>query len=473
MEEWIRKILESEKKKREKPLEVKRVKDNYYLYVSTTRWDKKEKKRKKVSRYIGKITRNGITESNTNKNNIRSIFEYGNAKLLYNLLHELINPLKENFPNHYREIIAMSIIKVINQTPLRLMKTRWEKLYLLNEINASLSPNTVSQKIKEIGSDLNAQKVFFDYLLSKSRYLIFDLSSIVSHSENLRYAEKGYNSEHHYLNQINFALIFSFDKNIPVMIKVLPGSVRDIKSFKYILKDINLKDSTLVLDRGFASYYMPDLLNEKSIKYILPLRRNFEIIDYEINMESCFTYNGRGIYWGRKNINNHFLYLFEDVKLRAEEETVFIEMLNKGLKKYESLSIEKKKFGRVAIISNIFDDGKNIYNTYKEREEVEIAFDSLKNELENDKTYLSDDDSVRGYFFISLISLYLYFKVLNLIREKGYTGKISVNELLFELSKIYLIYYNDNRNRLSIITKRVEKLDKLFNLNLFPKELMS
>ena len=71
--------------------------------------------------------------------------------------------------------------------------------------------------------------------------MLFDLSSIVSHSENLKLAEKGYNAEHLYLRQINFALIFSSEHNVPVMIKAIPGSIRDIKSFKHIVKSMGIK----------------------------------------------------------------------------------------------------------------------------------------------------------------------------------------------------------------------------------------
>ena len=60
----------------------------------------------------------------------------------------------------------------------------------------------------------------------------------------------------------------------------------------------------------------------------------------------------------------------------------------------------------------------------------------MKNKLENDKSYLSDDDAVKGYFFISL---YVYSKILEILREKGLAGKISVNEVLFELSKVHMI----------------------------------
>ena len=100
---------------------------------------------------------------------------------------------------------------------------------------------------------------------------------------------------------------------------------------------------------------------------------------------------------------------------------------------------ERKKFGKIAILSNIDGSGQEVYLLYKQRESVEVAFDAMKNELENDKTYLSDDDAVRGYFFISFISLYIYFRILDMLRQKNLIGKISPNEVLFELSKVYLI----------------------------------
>ena len=49
MEKWIERTLKAERKKRKIPLEVNILNKNHYLYQSTTRWDKDEKKIKKVS----------------------------------------------------------------------------------------------------------------------------------------------------------------------------------------------------------------------------------------------------------------------------------------------------------------------------------------------------------------------------------------------------------------------------------------
>jgi transposase len=74
------------------------------------------------------------------------------------------------------------------------------------------------------------------------------------------------------------------------------------------------------------------------------------------------------------------------------------------------------KFGKILIRSNVEDNPYAIYSLYKQREEIEQAFDAMKNELENDKSYLSDDDSLRGYFFVSFPSLYMYYSIFVLIR---------------------------------------------------------
>ena len=474
METWIKRIYEEEKKKRKGlPLEIKKIGSNYYLYKSTTVWDKIKKKRKKVSVYLAKITKQGVVEKTKRVSAVRSIFEYGNAKLLITLAQEIYPWLEENFPDDCNEILAMSIVKLIQHSPLKSIKSRWEKLYLSNEFDAALSPNTISEKLRRIGSDWVSQKRFFEQLLIDSKVLAFDMSSIFSYSENLQLAEKGHNTDHLYLKQINFVLFFSQDKKIPVYLKPLPGSIRDIKSLKAAIDEVPLKDSTLVLDRGFALYSLADLFAEKRLKFVLPLRRNFKIIDYDLPLKKSFVYGERGINWGKKKVDGGILYLFEDVKLRAEEETTFITLIAEDKRKERDLRKEKKKFGKIAILSNIDDDGEKVYMIYKQREEIETAFDAMKNEMENDKTYLSDDDAVRGYFFISFISLYLYYCLLEILRKNDLVGKISVNDLLFELSKVYLVQHEDGKQKLSEIPKKVLELERIFDFDLFPKVLRS
>ena len=130
------------------------------------------------------------------------------------------------------------------------------------------------------------------------------------------------------------------------------------------------------------------------------------------------------------------------------------------------------KFGKISILSNLKDDPQIIYNLYKQREEIEQAFDAMKNELENDKSYLNDDDSLRGYFFVSFLSLYMYYSIFVLIRAADLTNKLSVKDVLLKFSKVYKIV-GEKKESLSEIPSSVEKIDMLLGTNIFPKRLGS
>ena len=200
--------------------------NSYYLYKDTTKWDSEwdseKKKRIRVSEYIGRIDENGLVERNH-----RSIYEFGNSELLLSMADNIIPELKRCFPDYWKEILAMSMVRTHDPMPIRYMKSAWEKFYASSQIDASLSGNTISERLRDIGSNIVAQEQFFKSLAINGDRILFDLSSIFSRSENINLAEKGHNPKHLHIDQVNFALIFSGKRHIPVILEVLPGSVRD------------------------------------------------------------------------------------------------------------------------------------------------------------------------------------------------------------------------------------------------------
>jgi transposase len=293
--------------------------------------------------------------------------------------------------------------------------------------------------------------------------VFIDLSSIFSESVNLRLAEKGYNKDHLNLKQVNFALLFT---DGPVMLKTVPGSVRDVKYFSSVLDEFDLRSCTVVTDRGFLSMDNMKRMKEMGVGFVQPLRRNSRLIDYTLPMEGRFVYHHRGIRWGKKEVDEGmYLYLFEDVKLRGEEHSNIIEMAVNGA----DVEIDENMLGKIPIMSSVDIDGERVYLLYKQREEIEQAFDVMKDELENDKSYLSDDYALRGYFFISFVSLYLYYAALNTLRRNGLVGNISVNELLFELSRVFMVKYSDGSTGLSEVPKKVERLVQRLGIHILPK----
>ena len=69
--------------------------------------------------------------------------------------------------------------------------------------------------------------------------------------------------------------------------------------------------------------------------------------------------------------------------------------------------------------------------------------------------------------FISFISLYLYCKILKNFERKNLIGKLSVNEVLLEFSKVYEVHIGEKK-KLTEIPSKVEKLPKLFGSEYIP-----
>ena len=446
------------------PVEVKQIGNSYYLYRDTTRWDREKKKRVRVSEYLGRINEHGLVEKNR-----RSIYEFGNSELLLSVSEDIVPELKRRFPGHWKEILAMSMVRAQDPSPIRYMKSAWEKLYASTQIDASLSENTISDKLRIIGSDVVAQTGFFQSLTTNGDKVLFDLSSIFSRLENINLADKGHNPKHLHLDQINFALVFSGKRHRPLILEVLPGSVRDYKAFDSIMDRYDIRECIIVADRGLASYEMPE---KKGVYLVVAIKRNFKVIDFDMNLDRSFIYSKRGILSGMKDLGGKYLYMYEDTSLRAEEETSITRKIEEGELKQSDLTDERNKLGKFAILSNLRSDPKEIYELYKSRDEVEVAFDAMKNELENDKAYLHTTDGLRGYFFVSFISLYMYFSILEMLKEKDLSHKISVKEVLFELSKIYVIA-DGARRSLAEIPDKSQKIADAFGLKLYPKILRS
>jgi len=110
----------------------------------------------------------------------------------------------------------------------------------------------------------------FQCLSSQLGRLIYGLSFIFSSSDTVNLVEFGYNAEGVWLPQVNIALFSAMDAGLPVMIRALPGSVRDVSTLVGSLAEIAAPGGILVLDRGFVSEKNERALIEGKIPFVLP-----------------------------------------------------------------------------------------------------------------------------------------------------------------------------------------------------------
>lgn len=453
-----------------KGVEIKKIGNRSYAYRVTTIWDKERKKRRKISKYLGKWVDGKIVKVADRRP--RGVYELGNIALLWAAVEEsgLDRLLERFFPEDRDEILLLSLNRVINPQPLKSVRSWYEKTYLVKMIRPAASPKSLSACLSRIGADRIAQRDFFNALIAADEKLVYDTSAIFSYSKSLNLAELGHNKDELLIPQINILLAVSKVRRMPCYIRLVPGSVVDVKTLRVFIEEIRDRGAFVILDKGFVDRCNFELLGSANFNFILALRRNSRLIDYRKRMSGWFIFRKRTIKYASYRRGPFHVYLFEDILLGATEENEFYNLKAHGV----PATFHREWAGKIALVSNVRLRPQEAYLLYKSRGEIEKAFNVFKNMLQVDTPYLRSEESLRGYVFVAFISLFLYYHLLKRLTELGLNRKMSVRDVLLELSKVYTIEVAQ-RDVLSEVPKKAKSLVESLGLelDLFPKLVRS
>ena len=123
---------------------------------------------------------------------------------------------------------------------------------------ALVSESSVHAFVARVGADVARREAFQEHWVGLHKggsAVVYDTTSVSSHSPALELAEWGYNRDDESLPQVNFSLAATPD-GMPLFYRVLPGSVPDVRTVAATLgiaRDYGVGRLSLSLDRGFYS----------------------------------------------------------------------------------------------------------------------------------------------------------------------------------------------------------------------------
>ncbi len=455
--EWVRKIV-GEKK----GIEIKEQGGRYYAYEARGFWDKERKRPAKTSRYLGAVKECGIKAPFEPA--LNGIYEYGHVRLAWHAMEKggLIRSLKKIFPVDWESIAVFALNRLIDPRPIKSIGEWQEKTYLARKCGM-ITPKKMSRVLETIGLSWKSQLEFFATLKRDGEKILYDGSVIFSSSGENPILETGYNKDHLLLPKANIVLAFSHERFLPVFMRVIPGSVHEIKTIEILSDDLG-SDIILVMDRGFNSKTVRKKISLKS-SFIMPLKRNSKLIDYARQPDSYFVYRDRPIKCTSYKADGYVIYLYEDVMMKAGEEKTYLLLRHRGKKR----KFHAEQAGKIALISNRTFSPKDAFEMWKSRDSVEKSFNVLQNMLDTDRPYVRREETFRGYLFASFIGLAAYYLVMKMLKDAGINDKVSVSDALLELSKIYVVDMG-KKELLSERTKSSRELaEKLGLANLYTK----
>jgi hypothetical protein len=472
---------------------IKCIKGLYYKYEVHYRYDPQKKRSvTKSIHLLGKITqKEGFVPSAKNK--LREECErppkvdiktYGIYALFETLLAEEIISLQTIFgKDNADKLLSFAMMRCAYQTPIKRLayyhshdfcSEFWSKESLLSD-------KVITTFLKNIGESRELVLRWMRSLLpgnaaNTENFVLMDSTHIMSAAEGLGVNVPGYNPSFDFGKQIRLMYIFSQSFKKPIYYRLINGNIPDISSVVKCINEAGVQNITLVADKGFYSNSNLNALEEKGIPYIIPLHRNNSLIDYTPLLQADFKrlnqhffYQKRVIWYYTYTIDGRKYVTFLDEKLRLEEEQDYLQRLDEEQEGYnkEEYFAKLHKFGTLTIAysSEKEQSAEQLYGIYKQRNEIEVIFDSYKNFLAADKMYMQNRYVLEGWLFVNFIAMLAYYKLFDKLRSAELLAKISPKDVIEFCKSVYQTRIRGTWYR-SEISSKTKKIFKKIGLGL-------
>ena len=385
--------------------------------------------------------------------------EYGSSFLLNHISPDIVNELKKRFPE-WKEVFAFACMRLMHRSPIKNVEFHHISSFLSEMLDeADVSPDALGPMLRRIGTDRKAMVDFMRSLIKDDRYMAVDLTHVLSMSEGIISSTLGHNSRKEYLPQIQLLFLFSLDREMPAYFRIMHGSINSVASLKLSMGDSGAGNIVLVSDTGFYSKLNVRALESMGVFYIIPLKRSLRLIDYSGDGEKHFMFQDHPIFYRKYQSNGHTMYTFRNDFLKAEEEKGFLARSGSPAR-FRAL---RDRMGTISVITNLKVSGEIVYGMLKSRTDIEQSYDTFKNTIYVDRTYMRDDQQVQGWIFVNFIALLMHYRIYALMRSKDLIRKYSPEDVLEHLGRVFMLKVGGGAWKISEVPKKsravIEGLD--------------
>ncbi|MDP2644326.1 MAG: IS1634 family transposase [Desulfobacterales bacterium] len=507
-----------------------------YAYESLSYWDKEKKQSRAKRRCIGRVDpetkeiiptrKRGAAGDSGDQDNLHkrgpvpienAARSFYGAAYLFDTIGEnlgIIADLKKCFPDNYKQILSTAYYLIMeDKNPL----SRFPKWAATHK--HPYSKNIPSQRSSELFASISEDaKDRFFRLQGKRRveneYWAYDTTSISSYSRCLSQVRYGMNKDHDPLPQINLALLFGEESNLPFYYRKLAGNIPDVKTVKNLLADIDFfgyDKIKLVMDRGFYSEANINDLYQNHLKFLIAAKTSLKFvkteldkvrdsirtwtnynqkhdlyayttkIDWDYSQErpyKCDTlkgkrrmylhlyFNGEKALEDEKNLNALLCRLqaeLESGKNNPEHDKLYAKYFDikttpvRGTKvaaREDAIAEARRGYGYFVLLSNEVREAIAALEIYRNKDLVEKAFGNLKERLNFNRTAVSSDQSLDGKLFVEFIALIYLSYLKKKMQDGNLSKKYTMHELLDEIDVIECFEHPGHELRVGEVTKK-------------------
>lgn len=505
-----------------------------YVYESENYWDKVKKQSRSRRICIGKLDpltgelipsrRLTATHQSVKPGPVPVVDAkrlYAGGTWLLSAIGEklgIMADLKQCFPNQYKQLLSIAYYLILEDHNPLIRFSKWAATH-----QHPYGKDIPSQRSSDFFASITeeARERFFRLQgrrRAEKEYWAYDTTSLSSYSEGLKQVKYGMNKEHDPLPQMNLALLFGEQSNLPFYYRKLPGNISDVQTVKNLLADMDFfdyKKIKLVMDRGFYSESNINAMYQHHLKFLIGVKVTLKYVQAELTAAktelqkwenfdpdyNLYAYS-KTISWkysqqrpykgdGLEEERRAYLHLYFNKGKETEDAYKLNRLLTrlktelesgkrdpaheKSYAKYfevnttpkrgtvvkpkqEAIDAAARNYGYFALLSNEIKDPIEALAVYRNKDLIEKAFGNLKERLNFRRMEVSSERSLDGKLFVEFVALIFLSYIKKVMQDKRLFQRYTMQGLLDELDVIECYERPGHDLRFGEITKRQVEL---------------
>lgn len=479
-------------KYRDKNTELRKINGKYYLYSVKSVYNKEKKRSfKKTLGILGSVTeekgfipspKRQLKEQVLHTHQIPKVDlkMFGVYNLFKDLLKEEFETLETIFNKDIVEVmLCVAMFRWAFQSPIKRMSYYHSHDFCSQDLAVTgINDKLISRTLQFVGENREALVSWMQERINRNdeefcKFIMMDSTAVTTVSENIFANAVGYNPQHNYDKQIRLMYLFSTSEKQPVYYRLINGNITDVTSMKMCIEELDAKNVVFIADKGFYSKQNVDNLKTNNLHYIIPLYRNNKLVDYSVlekanfkkEIKNYFSYQTRTIWYYEYERESQKIVTYLDERLRVKEENDYLSRIKTNPDKYTQEKFYEKlsHFGTLSIVNHlpVENTPQELYEAYKQRNEIEVMFNAYKNVIEADVMYMQNRFVLEGWLSANFIAMIAYYRLFQRLKQAKLLGKYSPKDII-EISKsIFQVKINGNWKQTEITAKQIELFKKI------------
>lgn len=374
------------------------------------------------------------------------IKDWADAQLMYNLSDDLLQQLRDIYPEKDAE--RLFVISILRACHHNLSDCEIQEAYqnsFLSEMypGLALSKNTVSEFLKRIGK---AYASIVRFMQNRAKRVNLDHHLLVDGTLKTNDSKVNSLSDFSYKARLkgarDISIIFAFDLEEKELIcsQCFPGNMLDLTAYSRFISDNHISQGLIVADKGFpSSAAHSEFETHPNLHYLNPIKRNSQLIENhrlthltdQLPKHPLVTYakaKCRG--------KNKWLYAFRDAELASQEERGWLEQVSKTSQySLEALNKKRKSFGTIVLESDLDMPALTAYEAYSQRWEIELVMRYYKHACGFTNTREQSDYTVYASEFCDFLATCITFRLLKRIEQSEELSTMPYKKILKALQR--------------------------------------